>query len=430
MVDRMRNRTESDLVKRPAIVKRLNLDYFQGEDALTYKSIHQVNHTGGLVFKWASALTARATDVMNRGLHHELDYKTKLHNQQVAHENYHHYDPNQKFHYYNHTPHNQAMGIQGPPPVGLSHVNYHRAQLAPLDVYSDQLVQSFEQMRLLQLRDRAIAEGVDLMKLDEAADADDPKRAIIELLVDVLRKPQEPDPEIIVEGWLKKRSKKEGKEWRLRHTVLYSNHMLKYYKEAFEIDKGQIEIHQYMLVRKFEDETASEEAKDMLSQHPFGFEVYCTTAKRSWFFDACTSDKQAVWMKVLEHQIDRLFSESLYDGTPAPAGPVSAAGMFDDYGHPFQVPEAAHTPALHAQNGHWVASGAHDPNLNPMGAWAQLMNPFMSQEIDPSAWESYHEDPTPASQAQWAGLWEARHAAYKHAHVEQPPPRRVTEWTC
>eukprot|EP00746_Dinoflagellata_sp_MGD_P132747 gnl/MRDRNA2_/MRDRNA2_66437_c0_seq1.p1 gnl/MRDRNA2_/MRDRNA2_66437_c0~~gnl/MRDRNA2_/MRDRNA2_66437_c0_seq1.p1 ORF type:complete len:399 (-),score=65.36 gnl/MRDRNA2_/MRDRNA2_66437_c0_seq1:62-1258(-) len=238
---RIRNREALHLADHPDICHRLNDEYINGSRALNFGQLRKVSRQCGLLCKWAQTIVMHAMKILTT---------------------YEHYD--REAEYYTH--------------AAAVHYDYHR--------HLAESSNGFQHNRL---------EGhfhvLEAQKLQETQ------------LAQHHRDCSPPEPEIILEGWLMKRSKKGMQDFRLRRVVLWSNNMLRY-EDKDGAQKGRIEIHHGTVVRHFGNKLATEEGRKMWNYHPHGFEIFCEASRRAWYFNAFDLDKLEAWIKALQCMID------------------------------------------------------------------------------------------------------------------------------
>eukprot|EP00397_Hematodinium_sp_SG-2012_P001054 GEMP01001055.1.p1 GENE.GEMP01001055.1~~GEMP01001055.1.p1 ORF type:complete len:767 (+),score=142.46 GEMP01001055.1:330-2630(+) len=117
--------------------------------------------------------------------------------------------------------------------------------------------------------------------------------------------PQGVEPQVLLEGWLKKRGPKYGMDWKLRHCVLTADGRLSYWRDKGEEKKGDIEIQPDSVIRFFKDPGATSEARVMAHKYPNGLEIFQGNDVRTWYLDAGTREKQVIWHRAITDCIMR-----------------------------------------------------------------------------------------------------------------------------
>lgn len=263
IVSRIRKREAQHVAQHPDILHRLDMDYFGGELALTFKAMHKVSKPCGLVFKWAQGIVTHAMNILSK--------------QEKQDNRVNHYEHALAVHHQHH----QHLAEYG----------------APHHLQHQQVLEAEGMMRqAMGQRKRRIQNTPDPTKQQTGPGSKQSTKAGA-----FAADGEESD--IILDGWLMKRSKKGKKDFRLRRAILQSNNVLRYEDKA-GAPKGQIEIHHGTVVRHFGNREATAEARKLWDSHPYGFEVFCEAEGRAWYFDACGISKQEAWIKALQYMID------------------------------------------------------------------------------------------------------------------------------
>lgn len=120
-----------------------------------------------------------------------------------------------------------------------------------------------------------------------------------------------------IDGHLLKLVKIDGKtDWRLRHCAL-QNGVLFFDKDG--TPKGEVELHDRMIICGFFDDFATAEGKSFAELHSCGFEIVCSVRHKAWHLDAKTPEKYMIWVNAI--------GQAIKSAGPPPAGLQSRASV-------------------------------------------------------------------------------------------------------